>query len=103
MAISWSIEEIIFYFELQLKPCTHDQICICMQILQNLRMYTNLAMCTHLLTYAKFARMQKLENLHLPQAKCKSHFAYTQMQIWSCEQKAKFAHVSIYLIVLNNC
>ena len=28
-------------------------------------------------------------------------FAY--MQIWSCEQKAKFAHVSIYLIVLNNC
>ena len=28
-------------------------------------------------------------------------FAY--MQIWSCEQKAKFSHVSIYLIVLNNC
>ena len=28
-------------------------------------------------------------------------FAY--MQIWSCEQKAKFAHMSIYLIVLNNC
>ena len=28
-------------------------------------------------------------------------FAY--MQIWSCEQKAKFAHVSIYLILLNNC
>ena len=28
-------------------------------------------------------------------------FAY--MQIWSCERKAKFAHVSIYLIVLNNC
>ena len=28
-------------------------------------------------------------------------FAY--MQIWSCEQKAKFALVSIYLIVLNNC
>ena len=28
-------------------------------------------------------------------------FAY--MQIWSCEQKAKFAHVSIYLIMLNNC
>ena len=23
------------------------------------------------------------------------------MQIWSCERKAKFAHVSIYLIVLN--
>ena len=24
------------------------------------------------------------------------------MQIWSCEQEAKFANVSIYLIVLNN-
>ena len=46
--------------------------------MQNLRTYANLAMCTHLLTYAKFARMQKLENLHLPQTKCKSHFAYTQ-------------------------
>ena len=28
-----------------------------------------------------------------------ANFAY--MQIWSCERKAKFAHVSIYLIVLN--
>ena len=27
-------------------------------------------------------------------------FAY--MQIWSCERKANFAHMSIYLIVLNN-
>ena len=27
-------------------------------------------------------------------------FAY--MQIWPCEQKAKFAHASIYFIVLNN-
>ena len=45
---------------------------------QKARTYANLAMCTHLLTYAKFARMQKLENLHLPQTKCKSHFAYTQ-------------------------
>ena len=44
------------------KSCTHDQIC----------------MCTRLLTYATFARMQKLENLHLPQTKCKSHFVYTQ-------------------------
>ena len=63
-----------------LKPCTHDQICIRMQILhmQNLRTYAKMAMCTHLLTYAKFACMQKLENLHLPQTKCKSHFAYMQ-------------------------
>ena len=29
-----------------------------------------------------------------------ANFAY--MQIWSCERKAKFANVSIYLIVLNN-
>ena len=27
---------------------------------------------------AKFARMKKLEILHLPQTKCKSHFAYAQ-------------------------
>ena len=66
--------------------------------MQNLHTYANRSMCTHLLTYAKFARMQKLENLHLPQTKCKSNFAYIQilhMQIWSCERKAKFAHVSI--------
>ena len=36
-------------------------------------------MCTHLLMYAKFAHMQKLENLHLPQTKCKSHFVYMQI------------------------
>ena len=47
--------------------------------MQSLRIYANLTMCTHLLTYAKFACMQKLENLHLPQTKCKSHFAYTQI------------------------
>ena len=29
-----------------------------------------------------------------------ANFAY--MQIWSCERKAKFAHVSIYLTVLTN-
>ena len=46
--------------------------------MQNLHMYANRSMCTHSLTYAKFARMQKLENLHLPQTKCKSHFAYMQ-------------------------
>ena len=53
-------------------------------------------------------RAEKLENLHLAQTKCKSHFVclnffFAHMQIWSCEQKAKFAHVSIYLIVLNKC
>ena len=70
---------------------------------QNLHTYANLSMCTHLLAYAKFARVQMLENLHLPQAKCKSHFAYANfMQIWSCERKAKFARVSICLIVLNS-
>ena len=80
-----------------LKACIYGAICICMQ---NLHMYANRSMCTHLLTYAKFACMQKLEYFHLPQTKCKSHFAY--MQIWSCERKTKFAHVSIYLIVINS-
>ena len=45
----------------------------------DLQTYANRSMCTHLPTYAKFARMQKLENLHLPQTKCKSHFAYMQI------------------------
>ena len=66
------------------KVCTHGAICIRVQILhickmQNLHTYANRSMCTHLLTYAKFARMQKVENLHLPQTKCKSHFAYMQI------------------------
>ena len=47
--------------------------------MQNLHTYVNLFMCTHLLKYAKFARMQKLGNLHLPRTKCKSHFAYKQI------------------------
>ena len=47
--------------------------------MQNLHTYANRSMCTHLLMYAKFARMQKLENLHMPQTKCKSHFAYMQI------------------------
>ena len=49
-------------------------------------MYAYLSMCTHLLMYAKFGRMQKLENLHLVQTKCKSDFAYMEfanMQIIS--------------------
>ena len=44
-----------------------------------MRTYVNVSPCTHLLTYANFARMQKLENLHMPQTKCKSHFAYMQI------------------------
>ena len=69
--------------------------------MQNLHTYANRSMCTHLLTYAKFARMQKLENLHLPQTKCKSHFAYMQI-LHICKSGHVNAHVSIYLIVLNN-
>ena len=41
----------------------------------------------HLLPYAKFARMQKLENLHLPQTKCKSQFAYTQNLVMCIQSK----------------
>ena len=54
-------------------------MCANFAYMQNLHMYANRSMCTHLLTFAKFARMQKLENLHLPQTKCKSHFAYMQI------------------------
>ena len=72
--------------------------------MQNLHTYANRSMCTHLLTYAKFACMQKLKNLHLPQTKCKSHFAYLQI-LHICKSGhvdgKQFAHVSIYLIVLN--
>ena len=53
--------------------------CATFAYMQNLNTYANRSMCTHLLTYAKFARMQKLENLHLLQTKCKSHFAYMQI------------------------
>ena len=58
--------------------------------------------------YAKFAYVRKSGHVYAFTHVCKictyakvGKFAY--MQIWSCEQKAKFAHVSIYLIVLNNC
>ena len=54
-----------------------------------------------LLMYAKVGKFapasEQVQILFCVYAK----FAY--MKIWSCEQKAKFAHVSIYLIVLNNC
>ena len=53
--------------------------CANLAYMQILHTYANLAMCTHLLPYAKFARMQKLENLHTPQTKCKSHFAYMEI------------------------
>ena len=61
----------------KLKACTHDQTNFA--YMQVLHTYASLARCTHLLTYAKFARMQKLENLHLPQTKCKSHFEFMQI------------------------
>ena len=61
---------------LRLKACIHGQICIRMQ---NLHTYAYLSMCTHLLMYTKkFARMQRLGNLHLVQTKCRSDFAYMQ-------------------------
>ena len=55
---------------------------------------------THVLkicTYAKVGKSYQVQISFCVYAK----FAYTQ--IWSCEQKAKLAHLSIYLIVLNNC
>ena len=49
--------------------------------MQNLHTYANRSMCTHLINMQNLhvPGMQKLENLHLPQTKCKSHFAYMQI------------------------
>ena len=53
---------------------------------------------THLLTYAKFARMQKLEKFAPASDQVQISFCvyanFAYMQIWSCERKAKLAHVS---------
>ena len=62
-------------------------------------------MCTHLLTYAKFACMQKLEKYAPASDRVQISFCvyanFAYMQIWSCVRKAKFAHVIIWLIMLN--
>ena len=66
--------------------------------MQNLLSYANLPMCTHLLTYAKFAGNQKLGNSQLPQTKCiYANIAYDYYeQIPSCDQKAKFAREYLF-------
>ena len=68
--------------------------------MQNLRTYANLAICTNLLTYAKAGNFAPATDQVQISFCVYAKFAY--MQIWSCEQRAIFAHVSIYLIVLNN-
>ena len=96
-------------WDLFLKPCTHDQICIRMQILHICKiwyirksghMYAFTHVCK-ICTYAKVGKFAPASHQAQISFCVNAKFAY--MQIWSCEQKAKFAHVSIYLIVLNNC
>ena len=107
-------------FSTELKPCTHDQICIHMQILHICKfcVRTQIWPCefayvhksghvyafTHvckICTYAKVGKFAPASDQVQISFCVYAKFAY--MQIWSCELKAKFAHVSIYLIVLNNC
>ena len=86
-----------------LEPCTHDQICIRMQILHICKsghVYAFTHVCK-ICTYAKVEKFAPASGQVQISFCVYAKFAY--MQIWSCEQKAKFAHVSIYLILLNNC
>ena len=96
----------------KLKPCTHDQICIRMQILHICKIcvrtqiwpcvciYSRTHVCK-ICTYAKVGKFAPASDQMQISFCVYAKFAY--MQIWLCEQKAKFAHVSIYFIVLNNC
>ena len=52
-------------------------------------------------TYAKVGKFAPASDQVQISFCVNAKFAY--MQIWSCDKKAKFAHVSIDLIVLNNC
>ena len=92
-----------------LKPCTHDQIayvckfCIYAKfayVRKSGHVYAFTHVCK-ICTYAKVGKYAPASDQVQISFCVYAKFAY--MQIWSCEQKAKFAHVSIYLIVLNNC
>ena len=110
--------------EISLHPWKVDVVQITNSILSRVHM-TRFAYVCKFCIYAKFAYVYKSGHVYAFTHVCKictyakvgkfapasdqvqisfcvyAKFAY--MQIWSCEQKAKFAHVSIYLIVLNNC
>ena len=81
-------------------------MCANFAYMQNLHTYANRSMCTHLVhvckicTYAKVGKFAPASDQVQISFCVYANFAY--VQIWSCERKAKFAHVSIYLIVLNN-
>ena len=92
------------------KVCTHGAICIRVQILhiciyakfayvcKSLHVYAFTHVCK-ICTYAKVGKFAPASDQVQISFCVYANFAY--MQIWSCERKAKFAHVSIYLIVLN--
>ena len=90
--------------------CKSGQICIRMQkfciyakfayVRKSGHVYAFTHICK-ICTYAKVRKFAPASDQVQISFCVYAKFAY--MQIWSCEQKAKFANVSIYLIVLNNC
>ena len=80
-----------------LKPCKHDQICIGLYVRKSGHVYAFTHVCK-ICTDAKVGKFAPASDQVQISFCVYAKFAY--MQIWSCEQKAKFAHVSIYLIVL---
>ena len=82
--------------------------------MQNLRIVKNIHVCkcvhvtdTHLLTYAKFAQMQKLENLPLAETTCTSHFMCMQIlhigKSVHGNGKQKIVCIGIYVFMLYKC
>ena len=74
------------------------KICIRMQIAPCVRIYSRMQNL-HVHVYAKVGKFAPASDQVQISFCIYANFAY--MQIWSCERKAKFAQVSIYLIVLN--
>ena len=72
-----------------------------MEVLKSVHMERFTQVCK-ICTYAKVGKFAPASDQVQISFCVYANFAYMYMQIWSCESKAKFAHVSIYLIVLNN-
>ena len=91
------------------KAGTHDQICIRMQFciyakFAYVRKSGHVYAFTHVCKICTYAKVEKFAPASdQVQISFCVYAKFAFMQIWSCEQKAKFAHVSIYLIVLYNC
>ena len=71
----------------------------CIYVCKSLHVYAFTHVCK-ICTYAKVGKFAPASDQMQISFCVYANFAY--MQIWSRERKAKFAHVSIYLIGLNN-